>query len=64
MVDLQQANKLAVTSLRETMMLQQETTLRDQAAERHREETVALQGELVSQHQTELLGLRDEHRIP
>ena len=58
MVDLQQANKLAVASLRETLELQQEIALR-KAAERHREETAAMQGELASQHQAELSGLRD-----
>ena len=61
MVDVQQANQLAVTSLRETMLLQQQSTLRE-AAERHREEMAALQSELGTTHQAELSGLRDEHR--
>ena len=61
MVDLQQANKLAVASLRETLELQQEIALRE-AAERHREEIAAVQGELASLHQAELSGLRNEHR--
>ena len=61
MVDLQQANQLAVASLRKTLELQQESALREEA-ERHREEMAALQSELVSQHQAEMSGVRDEHR--
>ncbi len=61
MVDLQQANQLAVASLRETLELQQEIALREEA-ERHGEEMAVLQSELVSQHQAELSGVRDERR--
>ena len=61
LLDVQQANKLAVATLREKLELQQENALRE-AAERHEEETAALQGDLVSQHQAELSGLKDEQR--
>ena len=61
LLDLQQANKLAVATLREKLELQQENVLRE-AAERQEEEMAVLQGELFSQHQAELSGLKDEQR--
>ena len=60
LLDLQKANQLAVSSLKDQLQVKQERALCEEA-ERHREEMAALQDELVSQHQSELSGLREGH---